>query len=135
MIDVDLLDGDVRKRDAEAQRAGPPKVWEASQGCAIGDYHQYLAAKDRCEHVPHVYHLLRRNLGEEERQVLRHGVWLVRGREQPIGLQTPVFVVFLNREHLVAALRNACCIWVSFTRQCVFESGDLVIMPILNLEP
>ena len=60
-VDEALLDGDVRKRDAEAQRASPPKVWEASQGCAIGDYHQYLAAKDRCEHVPHVNHLLRRN--------------------------------------------------------------------------
>ena len=33
--------------------------------------------------------LLRGDFGEQERQVLRHWVWLVGGGEEPIGLQTP----------------------------------------------
>ena len=33
--------------------------------------------------------LLWGNLGEQERQILRHRVWLVGGGKEPIGLQTP----------------------------------------------
>ena len=42
-----------------------------------------------CQDIPHVHHLLGRNLGEQECQVLRHGIWFVRGGEQTVGLQAP----------------------------------------------
>ena len=58
VINVDVLDGDVRERDAEAERAGPPVVWEASQGCTVADHHQHLAEEDCRKHIPHVDHLL-----------------------------------------------------------------------------
>ena len=46
VINVNVLDGDVRERDAEAQSAGPPEVREASQSCAVADHHQHLGEKD-----------------------------------------------------------------------------------------
>ena len=69
---------------------------------------------------------VRRDLGEEECQVLRHRVWLVRSREEPIGLQAPVLGILLNGEHLVAALGNACCVRVPLARQSVLQSCNLL---------
>ena len=46
VINVNVLDGDVREWDAEAQSAGPPEVREASQSCAVADHHQHLREKD-----------------------------------------------------------------------------------------
>jgi hypothetical protein len=46
--------------------------------------------KESCgQDIPHIHHLLRRNLGEQECQILRHGIWFVRGGEQTVGLQAP----------------------------------------------
>ena len=68
------------------------------------------------------------DLGEEERQILRHGVRLVRSREEPVCLQTPVLVVLLDREHLVVAGCNACCVGVPFAWKGVLQRSDLVVI-------
>ena len=47
-----LLNGDVRERQAEAQRAGPPVVREGSQGPAVSNHHKNLRRKYRRKHVP-----------------------------------------------------------------------------------
>lgn len=46
VIDIDLLDGKVGERDAEAQGAGPPVPGEHGQGHAIYDDHQDLRHED-----------------------------------------------------------------------------------------
>ena len=74
---------------------------------------------------------VRRDLGEEECQVLRHRVWFVRSREEPIGLQAPVLVVLLNGQHLVVALGNACCIGIPLARQSILERSYFVIVLVL----
>ena len=56
MVDVDLLDGDVREGNAEAQGAGPPVVREHGQGSGVADDHEHLTAKDGRQHIPHVDH-------------------------------------------------------------------------------
>ena len=68
------------------------------------------------------------DLGEEERQILRHGVRLVRSGEEPVGLQTPVLIVLLDREHLVVAGRNACCVGVPFAWKGILQSSNLVVI-------
>ena len=52
VINVDVLDGDVREREPEAERAGPPVVWEASQGCTVADHHQHLGKENCREDIP-----------------------------------------------------------------------------------
>ena len=52
VIDVDVLDGDVREREAEAERAGPPVVREGSQGCTVADHHQHLSAENCRKDIP-----------------------------------------------------------------------------------
>ena len=47
-----LLNGNVRERQAEAQRASPPVVREASQGPAVSNHHEHLRRKDGRKHVP-----------------------------------------------------------------------------------
>mmetsp|Transcript_43316 Transcript_43316/g.103243 ORF Transcript_43316/g.103243 Transcript_43316/m.103243 type:complete len:208 (+) Transcript_43316:541-1164(+) len=128
VINVNVLDGDVRERDAEAQSAGPPEVREASQSCAVADHHQHLSEENCGKNIPHVDHLLRRDLGEEECKVLRHWVWLVRSREEPIGLQAPVLVVLLNGQHLVAALSNTCRVRVPLAWKSVLQCCNFVVV-------
>ena len=52
VIDVNVLDGDVRERDAEAKRAGPPVVREGSQGRTVADHHQHLSAENCGKDIP-----------------------------------------------------------------------------------
>ena len=56
MVDVDVLDRDVREGHAEEEGAGPPVLRERGQGCAIADNHEHLGKEDRRQHVPHVDH-------------------------------------------------------------------------------
>mmetsp|Transcript_2630 Transcript_2630/g.7044 ORF Transcript_2630/g.7044 Transcript_2630/m.7044 type:complete len:274 (+) Transcript_2630:655-1476(+) len=42
VINVDVLDSDVRERDAECNRARPPVIWKARQCGAVGQYHRTL---------------------------------------------------------------------------------------------
>ena len=67
-------------------------------------------------------------LCEQERQVLRHRVRLVRGGEESVRLQAPVLVVLLHGEHLVVALCHTGCVGVAFARQRILESSDLMIV-------
>ena len=205
VINVDVLDGDVRERDAEAERAGPPVVREASQGCTVADHHHHLRAENGGKYIPpsswlvsyfhvngysllgssthtkrkmlpnydkaHIDHLLlqqrfwaraqqlfvrycsipfmntepthrmitrsspvRRDLGEEECQILWHWVWLVRGREEPIGLQAPVLIVLLNGEHLVAALGNAGRVGVTLAWKSILQRCNFVVVFVLLLQ-
>ena len=66
VVDVDVLDADVREGRAEAERARPPVVGERRQRAAVGQDHEALRDEDQREDVPHVHHLLRRDLREEE---------------------------------------------------------------------
>ena len=77
---------------------------------------------------------VRRDLGEEECQVLRHWVWLVRGGEEPIGLQAPVLVVLLNGQHLVVALGNACSVRIPLARQSILQRSNFVVVLVLLLK-
>ena len=77
---------------------------------------------------------VRRDLGEEECQVLRHWVWLVRGREEPIGLQAPGLIVLLNGEHLVAALSNAGRVGVTLAGKSILQRRNFVVVFVLLLE-
>ena len=52
VIDVNVLDGDVREWEPEAERAGPPVVWKASQGCTVADHHQHLSAENCGKYIP-----------------------------------------------------------------------------------
>ena len=53
-------------------------------------FNSFLLVYQRVNHqTPPETQLLRGDFGEQERQVLRHRVWLVGGGEEPIGLQTP----------------------------------------------
>ena len=67
------------------------------------------------------------NFGEKECQILRHGVRLVRSWEQPVGLQAPVLVVLLDREHLVVARGNACCVGVPLSWEGIFQRRNLMV--------
>mmetsp|Transcript_43299 Transcript_43299/g.103189 ORF Transcript_43299/g.103189 Transcript_43299/m.103189 type:complete len:214 (+) Transcript_43299:28-669(+) len=134
VINVDLLNGHIRERDAEAQGACPPHLWEHRQRGAVGHDHRALGREDESEHVPHVHHLFRSNFGEQEGQVLWHGVWLVGGGEEPVGLQAPVLAVLLHLEHFVLALGHPCGICIVVARQQVLQRRDLVIVGILFLE-
>ena len=77
---------------------------------------------------------VRRDLGEEECQVLRHRVWLVRGGEESIGLQAPVLVVLLNGQHLVVALGNACSVRIPLARQSILQRSNFVVVLVLLLK-
>ena len=52
VINVNVLDGDVREREAEAERAGPPVVREASQGCTVADHHRHLRTENCGKDIP-----------------------------------------------------------------------------------
>ena len=77
---------------------------------------------------------VRRDLGEEECKVLRHWVWLVRSREEPIGLQAPVLGILLNGEHLVVALGNACSVRIPLARQRILQRSNFVVVFVLLLQ-
>mmetsp|Transcript_44233 Transcript_44233/g.96219 ORF Transcript_44233/g.96219 Transcript_44233/m.96219 type:complete len:291 (-) Transcript_44233:400-1272(-) len=66
VINVDVLDSDVGKRDTKKQRARPPVVGEASQRCGICNHREALTDENESKDVPHVHHLFRRDLCEEE---------------------------------------------------------------------
>mmetsp|Transcript_36009 Transcript_36009/g.58973 ORF Transcript_36009/g.58973 Transcript_36009/m.58973 type:complete len:447 (-) Transcript_36009:98-1438(-) len=134
VIDVDLLDGNVGEGHAEHKCASPPMSGEHGQCSAVGDDHQDLRHEDGCQDIPHVHHLLGRNLGEQECQVLRHGIWFVRGGEQTVGLQAPVLVVLFHLQHLVLTLRHSRSIGVSFTWEQVLHGRDLVVPGVFALQ-
>jgi len=134
MVDVNVLDSDVGERDAKEQRAGPPEIWQEGQGSAVAKDHEALGDKDQREHIPHVHHLLRRDLGEQKSQVLRHRVWLVRCWKKPVGLYTSVLVVFLKLQHLVLALSDSSSTGVTVTRKSILEGCNLVIVLVLLLQ-
>eukprot|EP00441_Pelagodinium_beii_P039884 CAMPEP_0197647026 /NCGR_PEP_ID=MMETSP1338-20131121/23993_1 /TAXON_ID=43686 ORGANISM="Pelagodinium beii, Strain RCC1491" /NCGR_SAMPLE_ID=MMETSP1338 /ASSEMBLY_ACC=CAM_ASM_000754 /LENGTH=67 /DNA_ID=CAMNT_0043220723 /DNA_START=51 /DNA_END=251 /DNA_ORIENTATION=- len=66
MVDVDVLDGQVREGNAEDQGASPPIVREESQCGGVQADHEAHSHKDECQDIPHVHHLLWRDLGEQE---------------------------------------------------------------------
>ena len=77
---------------------------------------------------------VRRDLGEEECQVLRHWVWLVRGREEPIGLQAPVLIVLLHGQHLVVALGDTSRIGITLAWKSILQRRDFVVVFIFPLK-
>mmetsp|Transcript_59862 Transcript_59862/g.96921 ORF Transcript_59862/g.96921 Transcript_59862/m.96921 type:complete len:405 (-) Transcript_59862:126-1340(-) len=134
MVNVDVLDGNVGEGDAKGQRACPPVIREEPQSGSVADHHQALGNEDECQDVPHVNHLLWRNLGEQERQICWHGIRLVGSGEQPVGQMTSVFGVLRHLHHLVSALRHMSSVRVALIWQDTLHGGDLVVMLILLLE-
>merc|ERR1719334_1630402 len=134
VVDVDVLDSDVGKRDAEHQCASPPIIREECQCGTVAADHEALSHKDQCQDVPHVHHLLWGDLCEQECQVLWHWIWFVCGGEQAVGLQTPVFVVLLHLQHLIHALPDTSSVSVAITGQDVLQRCNLVVMLVLFLQ-
>ena len=77
---------------------------------------------------------VRRDLREEECQILRHGVWLVWGGEEPVGLQAPVLLVLLRGQHLIVALGNACCVRITLAWKSILQRSDFVVVFIFPLK-
>mmetsp|Transcript_64952 Transcript_64952/g.167155 ORF Transcript_64952/g.167155 Transcript_64952/m.167155 type:complete len:511 (+) Transcript_64952:440-1972(+) len=134
VIDVDVLDGNVGKGKAERQGAGPPVVGEEGQSRAVRANHEALCHEDQRQDVPHVHHLLRRDLREKECQLRRHRVRLVRRGEEAARFVAAVGVVLLHRQHLVAALRGVLVVGVALIGHKPLHGRDLVVVLILLLE-
>mmetsp|Transcript_100191 Transcript_100191/g.138026 ORF Transcript_100191/g.138026 Transcript_100191/m.138026 type:complete len:510 (+) Transcript_100191:310-1839(+) len=134
VVDVDVLNGDVREGQAEDQCAGPPVLGEEGQRDGVGAHHQALRHEDQRQDVPHVHHLLGGDLREQERKLGWHGVRLVGRREEAASDVAAVGIIFLHREHLVLALRDGSPVRVGLVRHEVLHARDLVVVLILLLE-
>ena len=69
--------------------------------------------------------LLGSDLGEQEGQVLRHGIRFVRRGEKPIGLQAAVGAVLLHLQHLILACSHTRSIGVTLSRKGILQGGNL----------
>mmetsp|Transcript_49285 Transcript_49285/g.90918 ORF Transcript_49285/g.90918 Transcript_49285/m.90918 type:complete len:409 (-) Transcript_49285:125-1351(-) len=127
MIDIDVLDGQVGKRSSKCDRACPEVAWKASESCAICNDHQALCHKDERQDVPHVHHLLRGNLGEQERQFRWHGIGLVWCWEEASSLVASILAVLLHGEHLGVALHLGC-VRIAFIGQDALHRSNLRII-------
>mmetsp|Transcript_49282 Transcript_49282/g.90903 ORF Transcript_49282/g.90903 Transcript_49282/m.90903 type:complete len:364 (-) Transcript_49282:125-1216(-) len=127
VVDIDVLDGEVGEWNAERERAKPIVVWEARQPRAVEHDEEALCHETERENVPHVHHLLWRDLREEERQLRWHGVRLVGCWEEPSCCVAAVLVVLLHGEHLGVALHLGC-VRIAFIGQDALHRSNLRII-------